>query len=192
MLLAFEEVMGKKEFNSILDMASISYLTESCQTDTGNKVYSYETFTQLQSLLEQKYGSHAGRGVTLRAGRAFFSHGLRIFGNELGLNDLTFRLQPPDIKFIKVLHALSDLFNRATNQNIVLKEIEYKILWSVEHCPWCKERQVDEPVCQFLVGMLQEALYWVSGGKIYNIVEESCSAQGDRTCLIVVDRISLT
>jgi tetratricopeptide (TPR) repeat protein len=29
------------------------------------------------------------------------------------------------------------------------------------------------------VGILQEALYWVSGGKFYNVVEETCVAQGD-------------
>ena len=39
--------------------------------------------------------------------------------------------------------------------------------------------------------MLQEALYWVSGGKYYNVVEETCIAQGELACLIVVDRTPL-
>ena len=102
-----------------------------------------------------------------------FSHGLRIFGSELGLNDIIFRLHPPDAKLMKVLHALVDLFNHYMDQKIVLKGSGCKMLWSVEHCPFCKGRHVVEPVCQFSVGMLQEALYWVSGGRFYNELIET-------------------
>jgi hypothetical protein len=40
--------------------------------------------------------------------------------------------------------------------------------------------------------MLQEALYWVSGGKFYNVTEETCIAQDDPACLVVIERIPLT
>jgi predicted hydrocarbon binding protein len=91
-----------------------------------------------------------------------------------------------------VLHTLTDFFNQQTDQKVFLKETEHKILWQIEQCPWCWGRHEIEPVCQFTVGMLQETLYWVSGGKSYNVVEETCIAQGDPACLIVIDRIPLT
>lgn len=191
-LLAFEEVMGKNGINAILNLASLSHLIDNYPKDDGKQVVSFETFSRLQRSLEQGYGPHGGRGVALRGGRVFFSNGLRTYGPELGLNDTTFRLQPPDLKLMALLHAMVDFFNQQTNQNVSIRESEHKIYWTIERCPWCWGRSEYEPVCQFAVGMLQEALYWVSGGKFYNVVEETCIAQGNSACLIVIDRNPLT
>jgi predicted hydrocarbon binding protein len=190
--LAFEEILGKNGLNSILNLSALSSLINNYPPDNDNKSVPFETFSLLQSSLEQGFGPHGGRGLALRAGRVFFSQGLRTYGSELGLNDTTFRLQPPDLKLNSVLRTMADFFNQHTDQKVYLNESEHKILWKVECCPWCWGRQVFEPVCQFTVGMLQEALYWVSSGKFYNVVEESCIAQGESFCLIAIDRIPLT
>ena len=191
-LLAFEEVMGKNGLNAALNLASLSYLIDNYPTDDGNQVISFEVFSQIQNSLEKVFGPHGGRGLALRAGRVFFSNGLRTYGHELGMNDVTFRLQPPDLKMMDLLHVMTDFFNNQTDQKVSLEESGQKIFWKVERCPWCWGRHGYEPACQFLVGMLQEALYWVSGGKFYNVVEETCIAQGNPACLIVIDRDPLT
>ena len=191
-LLAFEEIVGRNGLNSILNLASLSSLIDNYPPDDNRRIFPSEIFSQLQSSLEQGYGPHAGRGLTLRAGRAFFSNGLRTYGPELGLNDTTFRLQPPDLKLITVLQVIADFFNQHTDQIVTLEEAEHRILWKVECCSWCQGRHGIEPVCQFAVGLLQEAVYWVSAGKFYNVVEETCIAQGDPVCLIAIDRMPLT
>jgi len=191
-LLAFEEVMGKNGINAVLNLASLSNLIGNYPADDDKPVISFESFGRFQTALEQGFGPHGGRGLALRSGRVFFSNGLRTYGPELGLNDTAFRLQPPDLKLMAVLQAMADFFNQQTNQKISLKEAEQKILWKTERCPWCWGRQGFEPSCQFSIGMLQEALYWVSGGKFYNVVEETCIAQGNPACLIVIDRDPLT
>jgi ribosomal protein S27AE len=38
------------------------------------------------------------------------------------------------------------------------------------------------------VGFLQEAFYWVSGGKYFLVEEKNCIACGDSTCTIVIDQ----
>jgi predicted hydrocarbon binding protein len=191
-LLAFEEVMGKNGLNAALNLASLSYLIDNYPTDNGNQVISFEVFSQIQNSLEKVFGPHGGRGLALRAGRVFFSNGLRTYGHELGMNDAAFRLQPPDLKMMDLLQVMADFFNHQTDQKVSLEESGQKIFWKVERCPWCWGRHGYEPACQFLVGMLQEALYWVSGGKFYNVVEETCIAQGNPACLIVIDRDPLT
>lgn len=191
-LLAFEEVMGKNGLNATLNLASLSTLIDNYPPDNDNRFFPFETFSQLQVSMERGYGPHGGRGLALRAGRVFFSNGLRTYGPELGLNDTSFRFQHPDLKLMSVLRTMADFFNQHTDQNISLDESEQKIMWNVERCPWCWGRQAFEPVCQFSVGMLQEALYWASGGKFYNVVEETCIAQGDPACLTVIDRMPLT
>jgi predicted hydrocarbon binding protein len=160
--------------------------------EDNRRAVPFETISLLQSSLELGYGPHGGHGLALRAGRVFFSHGLRTYGPGLGLNDSAFRFQPPDLKLMSVLETLTDFFNENTDQVVSLKESGEKILWQIEQCPWCWGRQGTEPLCQFPVGMLQEALYWVSGGKFYNVVEETCIAQGDQVCSIAIDRSPLT
>lgn len=192
MFFAFEEIMGKNGLNLILNLTSLSSLIGNYPPDDNQRAVPFETISLLQSSLELGFGPHGGRGVALRAGRVFFSLGLRTYGPGLGLNDAAFRLQPADLKLTAVLEALADFFNQNTDQVISFKESEHKIFWQVEQCPWCWERHGSEPLCQFAVGMLQEALYWVSGGKFYNVVEETCIAQGDPACLIVIDRAPLT
>jgi predicted hydrocarbon binding protein len=190
--LAFEEIMGKNGLNAVLNLASLSSLIDNYPPDNDERIFSFETIGQIQSSLEQAFGPHGGHGLALRAGRVFFSNGLRTYGPELGWNDTTFRLLPPDLKLITVLNTMADFFNQYTDQKISLIESGHKILWKIENCPWCWGRHSFEPVCQFAVGMLQETLYWVSGGKFYNVVEETCIAQGDSACLIVIDLQPLT
>jgi predicted hydrocarbon binding protein len=45
---------------------------------------------------------------------------------------------------------------------------------------------VDDPACHLAVGLLQESLYWVSGGKIFNVQETHCIARGDPACTIAI------
>ena len=190
-LLAFEEIMGKNGLNFILNLSGLSSLIDNYPPEDNEQAVPFEIFGQLHSSLEHGYGPHGGRGLALRAGRVFFSNGLRTYGPELGLNDTTFRLQPSELKLMSVLNTMTDFFNQHTDQKVSLKEVDNKILWRVEQCPWCWGRHEIEPVCQFAVGMIQESLYWVSGGKFYNVEEETCIAHGDSACLILVDRIPL-
>ena len=191
-LLAFEEIMGKNGLNAVLNLSSLSSLIDNYPPNDDQRTVPFETLSLMQSSLEKGYGPHGGRGLAIRAGRIFFSNGLRTYGPELGLNDSTFRLQPPDLKLMSVLRTLTDFFNQNSDQKVALDETEKSLLWKIERCPWCWERHGFEPVCHFSVGMLQEALYWVSGGKFYIVVEETCIAQGDSACLIVIDRTPIT
>lgn len=187
-LLAFEEVIGRSGLNEVLNLSLLPHLIDSLPPDDEIKAISFETISQLQHAMEQEFGPHGGRGLALRAGRVFFSNGLRTYGPKLGLNEANFRLQPPELKLLDVLDTITDFFNRHTDQQVILEQSEQSFLWRIERCPWCWKREEFEPVCHFVVGMLQEALYWVSGGKYYNIVEETCIAQGEPVCLIVIDR----
>ena len=49
---------------------------------------------------------------------------------------------------------------------------------SVVHCAGSDKAY--DPVCHLAVGLLQEALYWVSGGKVFNVEEKTCIAAGDK------------
>lgn len=191
LFLAFEEVIGKSGLSALLNLSSLSQYVGNQPPDDEDKSVSFETVSRLQLALVKEYGPRGGRGLALRIGRVFFSNGLRTYRSELGLNHTSFRLQPPGLKILAVLDVLTDFFDQHTDQHVTLEETEQSFLWRIERCPWCWGRQEFEPACHLPIGMLQEALYWVSGGKYYNVVEENCIAQGDLACLIVIDRIPL-
>ena len=47
-------------------------------------------------------------------------------------------------------------------------------------------RQSDKPICHAAVGLIQEGLRWVSGGKEFRVEETTCIATGDVTCEFLV------
>ena len=190
-LLAMEEVIGRNGVNALLDLASFSALIDNYPPPNQDLQFSFETISRLQSTLELAYGRRGGRGLALQAGRACFKYGLREFGSEMGLTDLLFRLFPLPTKLRVGSASFAGIFNRFSDQRVRLEEKPGQILWHIERCPLCWGRRADEPVCHLAVGLLQESLYWVSSGKIFNVEETRCIARGDPTCTIVVDRTPL-
>jgi predicted hydrocarbon binding protein len=42
------------------------------------------------------------------------------------------------------------------------------------------------------VGLLQESLYWMSGGKFFSVEETRCIACGDSECNIVIEKLPMS
>ena len=105
---------------------------------------------------------------------------------------MAFRLLPLPSKLHAGASAFAELFNNFTDQRVRVEEEDGTILWHIERCPLCWERKAQDPVCHLAVGLLQEALYWLSGGKVFNVEEKTCIAAGDQTCTIVIDQAPLS
>lgn len=190
-LLSMEEVMGWNGVNAILNLASLTSLLDADLTDRAAPFFSFETLSSITGTLEHVYGPHGGRGLALRIGRACFNHGVRQYGTQLGLTEMAFRLLPLTAKVNAGAKVFAELFNRHTDQRVRVEEDGSQLLWHIERCPLCWERSSQEPVCHLAVGLLQEALYWLSGGKVFNVEEQTCIAAGDDTCTIMVDQSPL-
>ena len=187
-LLSMEEVMGRNGVNALLKLASLPSLIENYPSDNAEPAFSFSTVSNLTEMLEQAYGPHGGRGLALRIGRACFNYGVRQYSTQLGLTQMAFRLLPLPSKLHAGASAFAELFNNFTDQRVRVEEEGGTILWHIERCPLCWERKAQDPVCHLAVGLLQEALYWLSGGKVFNVEEKTCIAAGDQTCTIVIDQ----
>jgi predicted hydrocarbon binding protein len=186
--LAMEEILGHAGGNAVLNRTDIPKYSQTNPPCDQNLPFSLIHISSLQTGLENTYGPRAGRGLVLRVGRACLKYGLREFGPELGLSDLTFRLLPLQTKLRTGTEAFAALFNTYTDQRVRLEMDESCIYWLIEHCSLCRERQADGPCCHLAVGFLQEALFWLSGGKHFSVEEKQCIACGDSTCTIQIDR----
>ena len=191
-LQGMEEVMGTSGVNTVLHLGSLNSIIENYPTTSSERTFSFETVSALQASLEKVYGPRGGRGVALRVGRSSFRYGLKEYGSMLGLTEMAFRLLPLPTKLRTGARVFADLFNKHSDQKVRVDESENKIYWIIEHCPLCWERTADEAICHLAVGVLQEALYWLSGGKVFSVEETACVAQGDETCTIVIDQTPLS
>ena len=188
-LLGMEEVIGRGGMDAVLSLASLGDLASSAANE---RMFSFETLSKLQQVLEQVYGPRGGRGLALRSGRACFKYGIKEYGSMLGLTEMAFRLLPLPTKLHTGARSFADLFNKHTDQQVRIEETETQFFWHIERCPLCWERKAEEPVCHLAVGLLQEALYWLSGGKVFSVEETACHACGDDHCIITIQKTPLT
>lgn len=154
-------------------------------------------FRWLQRSLERTYGVRAGRGLAFCIGRSCFKYALREFETQLGLTGLDFRLKPTPERVRLALEALADICNRALHQPVRLEADERSLRWVMERCALCQgeqDKRNSEGVgaCSLMMGVLQEMLYYVSGGRTFLIEETECIALGGRTCTITIARTPLS
>ena len=188
LLLSLEEVIGHNGVNAVLKLAGLTRRINNYPPNTFDLDFPFEEISRIQVVLEDMYGPRGGRGVALRAGRAAFKYGLREFGSVIGVADLAFRLLPLKMKLQTGAEVMADTFNRYTDQIVRVEETPHVLKWMIERCPMCWDRKTDTPCCHLSVGVIQEALFWVSGGKNFMVEEITCIGQGDETCTMLITR----
>jgi predicted hydrocarbon binding protein len=185
-LSGMEEVLGRSELNALLGSVSLGHSIDLLARQ--DFAIPFDHLAALLAALERSYGTLAGQGLALRAGRACFKYGLAEYGEQLGLTTLEFRLLPLPAKLETGGQALATLLNEGLDLGITMNEDRQGLYWNMGQCPLCWGRRVQGHCCHLAVGVLQEACFWVSGGKIFQIEETRCIAQGDSACTILIDR----
>lgn len=187
-LLALEEVMGRNAVNAVLNLANLRHLHNNYPPNDFDMAFPFSDFSRLLGALNEMYGPRGGRGLALRAGRACFRFGVKDFGGVLGIADVAFRVMPLIMKLKVGLQVFAEVFNKFSDHKVRLSEEEERFLWIVDRCGVCWERTSAQPCCHLSVGVLQEGLYWVSGGRNFMIEEIACIATGDETCTLAIGK----
>ncbi|MFZ5917206.1 MAG: 4-vinyl reductase [Chloroflexota bacterium] len=181
-LLALENVMGKNGINAILNLGGLSHLIDHYPPDDLKREFDFADLTSLFVALEEMYGPRGGRGLALRAGRATFDRVLRDFGPMVGMADLAFKVLPLEVKMKVGLRVMGETLSKISDQINKVEDAGDHYLYKILQCPQCWERKTDKPCCHMAVGLLQEGLHWLSGGKEFRVVEIACIAMGHESC----------
>ncbi|HKZ84534.1 MAG TPA: 4-vinyl reductase [Anaerolineae bacterium] len=187
-LIAIEEVMGRNGVNAVLNLAGLKHLINNYPPNNFDRAFSFEEVSALLKALEDLYGPRGGRALAVRAGRAVFKFGLKDFGPILGIADLAFRIMPLNMKMKVGFEVFAELFNKFTDQIVRLGEDEKAYYWIIERCPMCWGRKSEGPVGSLATGILQEGLYWLTGGKNFHVEETECVACSAHQGLFVIDK----
>jgi len=185
------EVLGEDCIIPIFKCADLSYLIEDSTGESRDQTFNLAELAQLHAVLEEAYGSRAGSGLALRTGRALFKHSLREFWPAVQLTDIKFRLLPLAEKLHLSADFIAQFLNAQLGEKARVRKDESHLRWDIPDCPLCRGRQTRSPSCHLFIGFLQEAYYWVSGGKSFTIVETECIAQGNAACTFILYTTSM-
>jgi predicted hydrocarbon binding protein len=188
LLLSYEEVIGHPAVIAVQKMAGVDQYIGNPPPNNLQREFRFNDLAPIHATLEKMYGPRAGRGIAMKAGQVSFKYALHEFGPSLGVSRLAYRLLPATKKIEKGLQTLADLFNRYSNQRVILRKDQDSLIWEIEHCPLCWERETDAPCCHLAIGLIQEFLFWVSGGKHFLVEETQCIATGDIHCTFHIPR----
>jgi len=177
-LLALQDVMGQNGLYAILRLAGLEHYIDNLPPDNLEKEFDFVEIAALLNALEQMYGPRGGRGLAQRAGRALFANGLKNFGALAGVGDLAFKVLPLETKLKIGIPAIAKIFNTFSDQISHVSDHGEYYLYTLERCSMCYGRTSDKPLCHTAVGILQEALKWVSGGNEFKVEIETCMACG--------------
>jgi len=190
-LRSMKNQLGPDRMAEVLKVAGLSQLGTGWLPRNLDKRFSFETISALQEATEKVFGTRAGRYINYRVGRGTFELGLKDFDPVLGIADLPMRLMPLSMKFRVGLDVFARVFNQFSDQVVRLSETETHHLWVIERCPVCWKRQTDEPCCQLAGGLLEEAVFWGTGGRRFKIEQIACIAAGDPSCTFQLNKTPL-
>jgi len=189
MLDALEDVLGKNGLKAVLNLAHLSELSDNFPPDNLNKEFDFSDVSAINQALEEIYGPRGGRGLALRAGRATFADSLKNFGALAGASDLAFKVLPLGTKMRIGVPAMARIFTQVSDQHSTSKENNGVFVYTIHRCPVCWGRHgLDKPVCFIAVGLLQEGMKWLSGGKEFRVNESKCVSMGDEVCEFVIEK----
>jgi hypothetical protein len=174
---ALESVIGREETLRILQQAGQL-------AGSGSALRQRTQAGRIQSALEQAYGSQAGRGLAVLVGRACLGYSLRLLGGRSGLTDPAFRLLPLQKKLKAGSRKLADVFSLFGEVHVTPSEEASRFRFTVNETE-------ERPCCAIAMGFLQEAYYWLSGGRNFLVSESECIAGGKPSCTIMIDRVPI-
>jgi predicted hydrocarbon binding protein len=101
------------------------------------------------------------------------------------MGDLALKMVPLNLKIKMGLPAMAKVFSQVSDQASRVEERDDDFVYIIDVCPVCWGKS-DNPICHAAVGLIQEGLRWVSGGKEFRVEETACIASGDDICEFLV------
>ena len=180
-ILTIEETIGAEAMQAIYRQSEVP-LTYYPPADNFAKGFDFAYFAALNETIERLYGPRGARGLLVHAGRAGFTVGFAEFSGIMGAGELAFKAISLESKIKVGLRAVAETFSKFSDQPTTVEETNDYFIYTIQRCPVCWGRHSDRPVCHIALGVLDESMHWISGGKSFFIEEVACIAMGAAAC----------
>lgn len=187
LLKATEEVMGTNGLKAVLNLGGLQKYINNFPPNNLEPDVTMAEYAAAQQAVEDFYGGRGARAMLTQIGRATFRYGLEEQPAILGIAGLALRMLPEKLKAKWILSRIVDAGNKRLNMGVELVEEDetYDLVYA--NCPGMFRERDDQTMgCYTTVGVMQEALRWVSGGKNYRVQQVACKRVGDEQCRFCV------
>ncbi|MCB0167795.1 MAG: 4-vinyl reductase [Anaerolineae bacterium] len=182
LLEAIEDVMGENGTKAVLNAGGLGKYIDNYPPKNLDMEATFAQYGAAQQAVEDFYGPRGARAMLLRIGRATFQFGLRDQPAILGLAGIALKALPEKTRMKLILERMAKAAVDRVNQPTVVMEEEDAYYFIVEQCP-CKWRpEHDKPCCYVTIGVLMEAMAWITG-KMYKVEEVACISNGAASCV---------
>lgn len=182
LLDAIEEVMGANGTKAVLNAGGLSNYIDNYPPKNLDMDANFEEYGAVQQAVEDFYGPRGARAMLLRIGRATFQFGLRDQPAILGLAGVALKALPEKTRMKLILERMAKAAVDRVNQPTSVKEEDDAFYFIVDECPCHWRPPHDKPCCFVTVGVLMEAMAWVTG-KVHRVEEVACIANGASNCV---------
>lgn len=187
-LTAMRDAIGQDGLRDLLAESGADPLIRNFPPDNLEQQFDFAYFSNINQGLGAIYGPRGSRRLALRGGREMFKHGLSKFGDLAGVGNLAFKVLPLETKLRIGIPTLARIFTQFSDQDSHVVEKDDHFLYYIDRCSVCWQREADHPICFIAIGILQEALRWVSGEEEFRIDEIECVAMGAEACVFKIDK----
>ena len=192
MLELLESVLGRNGLHALLNLAAQPDLKDNYPPPDMERQFDFVDFSQISQALEEIYGRRGGHALAVRTGRGVFSSVLSNYGALAGVKDPAFQALPMEPRLKIGLAAIARILSQISDQQNTLQAGENGFTFTVQRCPHCWGRSgLDHAVCYLGLGLLQEGLKWLSGGRELAVLETRCKAMGDPDCQYTIQKETL-
>src|SRR3990172_1782648 len=180
-LLSLQDILTQRGMQQYLVLAQLPHLIDNYPPANLERGFDFAEFGALNLALEEMYGP--------RGGRSLFAGALSHFGALAGVEALAFKMLLAGRKLKVGLSALARIFSEISDQASSVEENAHEFHFLVHRNAVCWGRAGEEkPVCYMMVGILQEALNRISGGREFRVDEAACQAAGSKLCRFVIQK----
>jgi hypothetical protein len=179
---AVYEILGQEEVDKITELACSAIYPDKDFPSNPLGKFPFDRVDQIQTTLEQVYGSRAGNGLSERVGRACLKYCLRDYGYGLGVTSSAFRLLPLPRRVLVGFEALTPIINQLSDHKVSLEHDKKNTYIHIELCPDCGKKQLKSTGCAVMLGFLNETLDWISAGKCVLSEGRNCIVCSDNQC----------
>ncbi|MGD8814972.1 MAG: 4-vinyl reductase [Anaerolineales bacterium] len=187
-LQAMEDVLGVNGVKAILHIADLGQWIDNHPADNLEREVDFAAFSSINASLEEIYGARSGRNLARRSAWSMFDRALRHVGGITSVVDLAVKVLPTHVAMRQGLKGIALAFSRVSDQLASVEDLGDIYTFTFHRCATCWGRSADEPICYASIGLLEEALRWMSNGKSFRIQEVQCAAMGDEACVFHIDK----
>ena len=187
-LYAMEDVLGINGVKAILHIANHSHWIDNHPPDNLDREVDFAAFSSINASLEEIYGARGGRNLARRSAWSMFERALKHVGGITSVVDLAVKVLPAPVAMRQGLKGISLAFSKVSDQIAGVEDLGDAYAFSFRRCATCWGRSSGEPVCYANIGLLEEALRWMTGGQSFHIQEVQCIAMGDEACVFHIGK----